>query len=221
METKHSLTGFVFNKLREDILSGKYNENDELKEMAIAKELDVSRTPVREAIRQLEFEGLVQSIPNKSTYVIGISLKDVKDIYEMRALLERLCVKMVIENINEEEMLKLEEIVELSMFYNEKGKYDNILELDNRFHEMLYEAAKSKMLKHTLSDFHHYLQRMRHQTLSEKDRAEHAVKEHQDILEAIKNKDIEKAMNLAEDHIINSIENIEKLGLLTEKEESI
>ena len=75
MENKHSLTGVVFNRLREDILSGKYNDNDELKEMAIAKELNVSRTPVREAIRQLEFEGLVESVPNKATYVRGISLR--------------------------------------------------------------------------------------------------------------------------------------------------
>ena len=91
MENKHSLTGIVFNRLREDILSGKYNDNDELKEMTIAKELNVSRTPVREAIRQLEFEGLVESIPNKATYVRGISIKDVKDIYLMRASTIFLC----------------------------------------------------------------------------------------------------------------------------------
>lgn len=217
MENKHSLTGFVFNRLREDILSGKYKENDELKEMAIAKELNVSRTPVREAIRQLEFEGLVESIPNKATYVIGISLKDVRDIYEMRALLERLCVKKAIEHMDGEKMAKLEEIVDLSVFYYEKEKYDNILELDNQFHEILYEAAGSKMLKHTLSDFHHYLQRIRHTTLSGKDRAGHAVEEHKNILEAIKNRDVEKAMTLAEQHIINSINNIERLGLWTEE----
>ena len=117
MENKHSLTGSVFNRLREDILNGKYKENDELKEMAIAKELNVSRTPVREAIRQLEFEGLVESIPNKATYVIGISLKDVRDIYEMRASLERLCAKMAIENMNDETMAKLEEIVDLSLIH--------------------------------------------------------------------------------------------------------
>lgn len=216
MENKHSLTGFVFNRLREDILNGKYKENDELKEMAIASELNVSRTPVREAIRQLEFEGLVESIPNKATYVRGISLKDIKDIYEMRASLERLCVKMVIERLDGEKLSKLEEIVDLSTFYYEKGKYDNILELDNQFHALLYDAAGSRMLKHTLSDFHHYLQRIRHTTLSGKDRAGHAVLEHKSIVEAIKNKDVEKAMTLAEEHIINSMNNMEKLGLLEE-----
>ncbi|MFQ9934199.1 MAG: GntR family transcriptional regulator [Lachnospiraceae bacterium] len=218
MDNKHSLTGFVFNRLREDILNGKYKENDELKEMAIAKELNVSRTPVREAIRQLEFEGLVESIPNKATYVIGISIKDVKDIYEMRASLERLCAKKAIDNMTDDIMEKLEEIVDLSMFYNEKGKYDNILELDNRFHELLYEAANSKMLRHTLSDFHHYLQRIRHTTLSGETRAKQAVCEHRDILEAIKSKDTDRAMMLAEQHIINSINNIERLGLWIEEQ---
>lgn len=214
MENKHSLTGIVFNRLREDILSGKYNDNDELKEMAIAKELNVSRTPVREAIRQLEFEGLVESIPNKATYVRGISLKDVKDIYLMRASLERLCVKMVIENLTDEKMARLEEITDLSDFYYEKEKYENILELDNKFHSFLYEAAESKMLSHTLIDFHHYLERIRHTTLSGKERAGHAVEEHKKIVDAIKNKDIEKAMALAEEHIINSMNNMERLGLL-------
>ena len=77
---KYSLRGRVFSKLREDILSGKYEENEELKEVAIGEELGVSRTPVREAFRQLELEGLIQIIPNKGAYVTGITEKDVKDM---------------------------------------------------------------------------------------------------------------------------------------------
>lgn len=214
MENKHSLTSIVFNKLRENILAGVYKENEELKEMTIAKELNVSRTPVREAIRQLEFEGLVESIPNKATYVRGISLKDIRDIYEMRALLESLCVKMAIENMTDDIMKQLEEIVDLSMYYKEKEKYENIVGLDNRFHELLYEAANSKMLRHTLSDFHHYVERIRNKTLADKDRAMMAVNEHKEILEAVKNKETKKAMQLAEKHIINSIKNIEEKGLI-------
>ena len=77
---EYSLSGRVFQKLREDILKGNYKENDELREITIGKELGVSRTPVREALRQLELEGLVKIIPNKGTYVTGISAKDVEDI---------------------------------------------------------------------------------------------------------------------------------------------
>lgn len=86
-----SLRGRVFRRLREDILSGVYKENDELREAAIGEELGVSRTPVREALRQLELEGLVSIIPNKGAYVTGISLKDVHDIYMIRSMLEGLC----------------------------------------------------------------------------------------------------------------------------------
>ena len=78
---KYSLRGRVFNRIREDILSGKYKENDELKEMTIGEELGVSRTPVREAFRQLELEGLIQIIPNKGAYVTGITKKDVKTMF--------------------------------------------------------------------------------------------------------------------------------------------
>ena len=83
---KYSLGSRVFNKLREDILNGRYNEKDELKEAAVAEELGVSRTPVREAFRQLELEGLIRIVPNKGAYVTGISACDVADIYEIRSL---------------------------------------------------------------------------------------------------------------------------------------
>src|SRR5574344_1233827 len=88
---KYSLQGRVFSRLREGILTGRYAKDEELKEVTIGTELGVSRTPVREALRQLELEGLVKIIPNKGAYVIGIRSKDVKDIYEMRAKLEGLC----------------------------------------------------------------------------------------------------------------------------------
>ena len=78
---KYSLRGRVFNRIREDILNGKYKDHEELKEVAIGNELGVSRTPVREAFRQLELEGLIQIIPNKGAYVTGIKAKDIEDIY--------------------------------------------------------------------------------------------------------------------------------------------
>ena len=88
---EHSLGGRVFQRIREDILKGKYKQNDELKEATLGKELGVSRTPVREALRQLELEGLVSIVPNRGAYVNGISKKDIWDIYYMRSTLEGLC----------------------------------------------------------------------------------------------------------------------------------
>ena len=114
---KYSLRGRVFHKLREDILSGRYEEHEELKEMAISEEMGVSRTPVREAFRQLELEGLIRIIPNKGAYVTGITEKDVKDIYMIRSLLEGLCARWATEHITKEQMEEMEENVYLAEFH--------------------------------------------------------------------------------------------------------
>ena len=101
METSqdYSLSGKVFRTLSEQILSGKYQTGDELREVTVGKELGVSRTPVREAFRKLELEGLVTSIPNKGTYVNGISRDDVQDIYMIRSRLEGLAARLATRRI--------------------------------------------------------------------------------------------------------------------------
>ena len=141
---KYSLRGRVFHKLRDDILNGKYKENEELREAAIGEEMGVSRTPVREAFRQLELEGLLQIVPNKGAYVTGITVKDVKDIYAIRSLLEGLCARWATENISREQMEEMEENIYLSEFHAGKGHAQQLAELDNQFHEILYAASNSK-----------------------------------------------------------------------------
>lgn len=210
---KYSLRGRVFNKIREDILSGKYHQNEELKETSIGNELGVSRTPVREALRQLELEGLVNIIPNKGAYVTGISTKDIQDIYMIRSYLEGLCARWACEHITKPQLEELEEIIYLSEFHVKKEHRDQLLELDNRFHEILYEASNSKILDHVLSDFHHYVQRVRKVTLSSMERAINSNAEHMAIVEALKQKDQDRAEFLAHEHMMNTIKNISEKGL--------
>ena len=207
---KYSLRGRVFQKLREDILSGKYKEHEELKEVAIGEELGVSRTPVREAFRQLELEGLIQIVPNRGAYVTGITAKDVKDIYMIRSLLEGLCARLATEKITKEQM---EENIYLAEFHASKGHMDQMAELDNRFHDILYEACDSKMLEHTLRDYHQYVLRVRQKTLSTNTRGRASNDEHRQIMEAIKAKDADKAQQLANMHILNAYDNMVKNGL--------
>lgn len=210
---KFSLRGRVFHRLREDILSGKYKEGDELKEVAIGEELGVSRTPVREAFRQLELEGLIQIIPNKGAYVTGITEKDVKDIYMIRSLLEGLCARWACEHITDEQMEEMEENIYLSKFHADKGHLEQLAELDNRFHEILYEACNSKMLEHQLRDFHEYVLRVRKKTLSNANRGPKSNEEHEMIMEAIRAKDADKAEKLANMHMLNAYENMMQKGL--------
>ena len=107
---KYSLRGRVYNRLREDILSGKLKENEELREISIGEELGVSRTPVREAFRQLELEGLITIIPNKGAFVTGITGKDVKDIYMIRSHLEGLCARLACDHITDEQLEEMERL---------------------------------------------------------------------------------------------------------------
>ncbi len=210
---KYSLRGRVFHRLREDILSGKYEEHEELKEVAIGEEMGVSRTPVREAFRQLELEGLIQIIPNKGAYVTGITEKDVKDIYMMRSQLEGLCARWATEHITAEQMDEMEENVYLAEFHAGKGHLEQLAALDNRFHEIMYEACNSKILEHQLKDLHQYVLRVRKKTLASASRGPQSNQEHKGICEAIKEKDADLAEKLAHRHMINAYENMVKNGL--------
>ena len=210
---KYSLRGRVFHKLREDILSGKYKENEELREAAIGDELGVSRTPVREAFRQLELEGLLQIGPNKGAYVTGITVKDGEDIYAIRSLLEGLCARWATENISREQMEEMEENIYLSEFHAGKGHAEQLAELDNRFHDILYEASNSKMLEHVLREFHEYVLRVRKKTLSDDARGVQSNAEHRQIMEAIKLRDSDLAEQLANAHIRKAYQNMDKSGL--------
>lgn len=204
----YSLRGQVFHVIREDILKGRYKENDELREATLGKELGVSRTPVREALRQLELEGLVKIIPNRGAFVTGISEKDVCDIYMIRSVLEGLCVQMAAEHMTKERIDELEEVLVLASYYLEKGNMEQLTELDGKFHQILYEASESRILEHVLSDFHKYVQLARRNSVKTESRAQKSLEEHREILEALKENDAEKAEKLANTHILNVMENL-------------
>ena len=215
METsdKYSLRGKVYDRIREDILNGVYKEHEELKEATLGKKMDVSRTPVREALRQLELEGLVEIVPNKGARVTGITKKDIEDIYQIRYLLEGLSARWATEHVTEELIDKMEETLYLTEFHAKNGIFMQVFELDSQFHELLYAASGSKMLNHILSDFHMYVTRMRKSILSSDSRSKNSTEEHRAILEAIKERDPDKAQQCAHDHVKSTIKNNHENGL--------
>ena len=210
---KYSLRGRVFQSIREDILSGRYEQNTELKEATIGAELGVSRTPVREALRQLELEGLVTIIPNRGAYVNMITAKDVQDIYVIRSMLEGLCARWATQSITAEQLDSMEETLCLSEYHTSKKNYEKLYELDSLFHEQLYEAGGSRILNHILSDFHDYVKMVRKATISTSSRSVTSTEEHRAIFEAIKEKDPDKAEALAKEHVKHTIESIQAYGL--------
>jgi len=212
-QRKASLHSRVFQKIKEDILSGKYRQGDELIENTIGMELGVSRTPVREALRQLELEGLVRTVPNKGAFVTGITVQDIKDIYSIRAKLEGLCARWATANITREQMDQLEETAFLSEYHAQREHYEQVFELDNKFHNLLYEASGSRILAHTLSDFHQYVQKVRKISIADRNRSQKCNEEHHKILDAIRLGDPDQAETVTTEHMINTIENLEQFDL--------
>ena len=149
-----NLTTRVYAQIRSDILSGRYSIGEAVTELGLAKELHVSRTPVREALRQLELEELVEITPNKGAVVTGITAEDIQDIYEIRSLIEGMAAERAAKEATDEDIAKLTEIVDLTRFYLERKNYDQLKTMDGQFHQLLYSMSKSRMLKHILRDLH-------------------------------------------------------------------
>ncbi|MEI6126126.1 MAG: GntR family transcriptional regulator [Pseudomonadota bacterium] len=191
----------VFAVIEEAVLNGSYKQGESLIESKLASELGVSRTPIREALTQLEHEGLVQLIPNKGALVTGISPKDIQDIYTIRKLVEGLAARWAAEHITEEETKELQEAVDLEEFYTSKADIEHLIQLDSRFHQGIYKASKSRPLMYMLQTFHHYIQRARTQSIGSPGRAQKALEEHKAILQAISARDGEKAERLTAAHI--------------------
>lgn len=198
----------VFNAIENAILNEEYKEGDSLNELKLSQELGVSRTPVREALMQLELEGLVKNIPNKGAVVVGVSEKDIEDIYEIRIRIEGLASKLCAEKITQDELKALEKIVDLQEFYLSKNDIEQIWKLDGDFHKIIYDASRSRPLRFMLTNFHNYIKRARDISVQVEGRAEKTVSEHRAILEAIRNRDGQLAEKLTAEHIANAESNL-------------
>lgn len=214
---QYSLTAKAFHHLKNDILKGKYKPGESLVETKLAKELGVSRTPVREAIRLLEFEGLVVNIPNKGTVVQGISARDIEDIYTIRTLIEGLAARWAVEKITEEEMAHLEESLDLMEFYAAKGDLESVAKLDTKFHEIIYRACKSRPLWQILLNFHDLAQRARSLSITTAGRIEKTLDEHRKIVQAFRDKDPEAAEKAMTAHVLGVINNLKASQIWVQK----
>ncbi|MCK4259353.1 MAG: GntR family transcriptional regulator [Halanaerobiales bacterium] len=196
-----SLTSIIFDKIRDDILIGKYKNGQKIVETKLAAELGVSRTPVREALKQLDLDGLVDNIPNRGVVVKGISHQDIDDIYTIRVVMEGIAVKWAVERMEEKEIEFLKEILDLMEFYTFKKDIEKVVELNTKFHEAIYSATKSRYIEHVLKDFQYFMKKTRYKSLSVPGRMEEALEEHRKILQAFINRDIDEAIKTITDHV--------------------
>ena len=201
-----SLTSRVYAVLERDILDGVYPDGTSLTESRISSELNVSRTPVREALFRLEQEGLVSIVHNKGAVVRGVSSDDIRDIYTLRMQIEGLASRWAAERGTPEQLQKMREILELERFYAQKGDVQQSRNLDSVFHAALYEASGSSPLRRTLSAYHSYIGRARERSFGHGDRPLVSVSEHERILDAVCAHDGDLAEALTREHIKNALE---------------
>jgi len=198
------LREIVFESLREAIIQGRLKPGERLMEIQLAEEMGVSRTPVREAIRKLELEGFVVMVPRKGAYVAGISVKDIVDVFEVRAALEALAAGLAAERATPEELEEMERAV-LQIYEVSNGKnLDTLVERDTNFHELIYKASRNKRLLQIVTHLKEQIQRFRTTSLAVPGRGKHAVEEHKSIVEAISERNVELAASLAREHIENA-----------------
>lgn len=206
-----SLHERVYARLEEDILAGRYQDGESVTECQVAEELGVSRTPVREALRQLEREGLVAFTPNKGATVKGMTDEDIRDIGEMRTKIEGIAARRAASAISEAQLSQLETLLEEEERCTYKEESEALVRLDTQFHEIIFEACGSRFLRRTLQSFHHSIRQARRLSLGGGGRAEHMLKEHRSILEALRARNVEGAESLMVCHVRNATRNIRRM----------
>lgn len=194
----------VLERLRKAIMDGSFEPGDRLVETSIAEGMGVSRTPVREALRQLEIEGLAENVPRKGTIVKGISKRDILEIYEIREVLEGLAFRLACNNISEERILELKEMLlemEQSIDNNDIKEY---WRLHGEFHNTIMYFSNNQRLIDQMKQIYEYLSKLRNFTLVMNKRRIIAMEEHKALIKAFENKDEILAEQIGREHTLNA-----------------
>lgn len=200
-----SLTDEIANIIRERILKGEYRIGEKIKETQIATELQVSRTPIREAFKLLETEGLIDYVPNRGCFAKGFTKQDIEDIYAVRKALEVLSVEWAVNRITDEEVARLQEQSDLMEFYTSRKESNTVLEINSDFHGIIYNAAGSRFMAQVLRSYKEYIERTRQVIHSEqREYLDEILTEHKAILDAIKDRDLERAKAAMAEHLDGS-----------------
>ena len=202
------LRDVVFNTLRQAILRGELKPGERLMEIQLANKLGVSRTPIREAIRKLELEGLVLMIPRKGAEVADISEKSLRDVLEVRKALEELAVQLACDKITKEEIEDLKKAAEDFKKILKSRDITEIAEADVRFHDIIFMATDNQKLVQLLNNLREQMYRFRVEYLKNEEVHPQLIAEHEKIIEHIMERDKAKASAIVSEHINNQVEGV-------------
>lgn len=202
------LRDVIFNTLRDAIVSGDLKPGERLMEVNLAEKMGVSRTPVREAVRRLEMEGLVTMVPRKGTHVAELSVKDIMDVLEVRAALDKLATELAAARMRPENIRQLETIHKQYIQYLQKENIQGAIRKDVEFHETIYHSSGNTKLDGVAANLREQIYRFRVLYMKDFSNAEEVLKEHELMLNALADKDAERAGRLAEEHIMHQQQTI-------------
>lgn len=188
----------AYRRLLEDIGNGHLAPGARLRETELAERFGISRTPIREAIRQLEADGLVVHMPRQGATIRVLDYSEVMELYEMRAVLEGTAARLAARAASD---LELDELETLNSELSQAGDVRTAYELNRQFHMTLLDAAKNRYLIKSVNALQKTLLIIGTSTLAEAERAQQAVKEHADLLVALKARDGVRAEELMRAHI--------------------
>ena len=195
----------LFSKLRKDILQETFPRGCKLTEQQISAAYGVSRTPVREAFRQLETEGLIEMIPNRGAFAVGFTAQEMLDIFALRKLYEIQAVTWAIERITEEEQNTLSETFAFMEFYTAKGDTEKMQNINAGFHQLIYTASRSKALQNALTAYQFYIRHAKGRPPVAGSDLSAALSEHRVIFEAIQDADAVKGIAATGAHMDNAL----------------
>ena len=195
-----SLADQIFERLEIDILSGVYLRGSILTEMGLCDELGVSRTPVREALKRLAQEHLVEE-SGKGMLVLSITAADAEIIYEIRERIEGMAAAACARIITEEDIAALKEIVDLQDFYAQRSDSEKVKSLDSEFHRSIYRLSGSSVYYDTLMPLHTKIQKFRKATVESTGKAAQSAEEHRQVLDAIASGNAQAAEDAMSAHI--------------------
>ena len=202
-----SLADQVFDKLENDIIQGVYQRGELLTELKLVEQLGVSRTPIREALRRLEQERLIEDT-GKGSRVLGITMEDLEDIMNIRERIEGLAAYYAALNLTPEGLKELTHIVDLQEFYFSKQDKEHLRQVDDQFHDMICTLSKRSVIADTLIPLMRKTRRYRRVAIDNWERTTNTMNEHRQMYEAIASGNAELAEELTTKHIIHAKEHM-------------
>ena len=201
----------IADMLRDMVMTGKLKEGDKVNESELCETMGISKTPLREALRVLSVEGLIELVPNRGAFVTKPTFEEIREMFDVMSLLEGFCARAASEKMSQKEFERLEKLHNKLEELFKRRDQEEYIRINNQYHSYLQELAGNRILNQIVNGLRKKILLYRFQSLNLKKRFEHSIKEHRELLEALRERDHTRAESLMRDHLKNQASALEIL----------